>query len=285
MTTVDVSEIQGAERIGSGFEATVYTVTNRLDGAPIDLVYKKYKDRVKPVSLAGMSAIVKFRRDRLSRERGLLDRYFAWPLATVTSDREVDGVLIPLLGNKYFHTWNDPATSSGRTFLRTLDNLSRDRKLSAAVDMPFYGRNFRLTMCYELAYGVALLHHWEIVYGDMNFNNAAFAEEPGPNIRFMDCDGIRIEGNAAPVGGGQKTMFDLTPPEGGELQTSGTDAFKLAKMIEIILKPMEGEGLKTLGPAGRVLLSRGLGSTPQDRTMAREWVDYFRGTHRSDGGV
>jgi hypothetical protein len=157
------------------------------------------------------------------------------------------------------------------------------------------GLNVRLRLCERFSFFLALLHNHNVVFGDISSRNTLYSLHPKPSVMFVDCDGVRIAGNAAVVK--QLHTPDWDPPEAEAAwrigrsppQSKATDSYKLALFILRVLAPGTGASVNrdpeaaahVIDSAGQQLLQRALKGSSRDRPSAKEWHSYFTVTLES----
>ncbi len=263
--------------LGSGGQAKVYAVPSvRLPDVAGPLVFKHYRPGQEPP--AGLHALVlrRLRMDLPTRDR--LDVRTAWPVRTVQDGGAVCGVLMPLIPDDYFHTRYLPSGAADRS-LCEFQHLFVDPERARRLGMPVPGRKARLALCRDFAGVMHLLHTNNFVIGDINAKNAVFRLNAGPSVRLVDCDAIRIRGDAAVLA--QLNAPDWDPPE--RTLSQSTDLYKFGLLVLRTLCPGNGASLYrdpdhvrgVLDGRGYRLLADAIGASPRRRPTARDWGLYF----------
>ena len=161
-----------------------------LPGDATPLAYKRFTVRHAEQARSA-AAVVEFRARLTSAERGLLDRYAAWPLAIVEdSSGVVCGLLMPLIPPEFFSRQLDPA--SGRLVSKPRDMgwliATAEQRNAAGVDLPDVEHSERLVLLAQLVFIIGWLHARGWVFGDLSYKNVVFALGP-PRLMLLDCDG------------------------------------------------------------------------------------------------
>ncbi|HEU5470198.1 MAG TPA: hypothetical protein VFV67_06055 [Actinophytocola sp.] len=267
----------GAE-LGQGGQAVVYLVPElRLPDATGQLVFKRYKGN--QVSPNGLRAIVGVRSRLEPRTREALDTVAAWPVRVVRDNGTVCGVIMPLIPDTFFQERVLPSSGRRTRDPREVQNLFVDPTLANRLGMPDVSLRDRFAICRDLALALALLHRNGVVFGDVNAKNALFRLNPEPTVMLVDCDAVRIRGNAPVVR--QLNAPDWDPPEGRVL-TQATDLYKLGLFVLRTLNPGPrastardpGRVVGQLDTEGRAMLTAAFGP-PATRPAAAAWRAYF----------
>jgi hypothetical protein len=261
-------------RLGDGTEAVVYGLREfRLPGVSEELVFKEYKKpQNSPVAL---ETIIEIRAALPRPERNRLDAISAWPLATVTENGGVRGVVMRRILADYFDVVTLPGTNESKPGIREVQHLFVSPTTAAALGRLVPTADERLAICRDFASALKTLHDAGVVFGDISPKNEIFRINARPMVFFVDCDGFR---ERAMAGAGQLNTYDWYPPEPGP-QTFETDRYKLGLFILRCLSPRAqssgnvdpswAEG--ALDSAGMDLLRRAVGKVPADRPAAEEW--------------
>lgn len=268
-------------KLGEGGQAVVYRLPNlRLPGDDRDLVYKEY--RVGHAPPAGMNAIVGMRTAMTVGSRAKLDSIAAWPVGVVRDGDTYCGVVLPLIPAEFFQSRRLVASGRSSRDPREVQNLFVAPSLAERVGMPLMPLNYRYAVCRDLADALAFLHQRSIVFGDINARNILFRKAAKATIMLVDCDAVRIKGNAAVTR--QLNAPDWDPPEGGNVLTQPTDLYKLGLFVLRVLNPgaqgsisrdpRRADPLLRIG-RGQDLLRASVSADPSKRPAAAVWRNYF----------
>ncbi len=265
-------------QLGSGGQANVYLAPElTLPDAGGPLVFKQYKGS--QVSPNGLHGIVGVRSRMTPAAQSRLDATAVWPVRVVRDSGRICGVVMRLIPDSFFQ---DRLLPTGRSAHdpREVQNLFVAPALATRLGMPDLSMNQRFAVCRDLAAALTLLHENGVVFGDVNAKNELFRVRPEPTVMLVDCDAVRIRGNAAVVK--QLSAPDWNPPEGAVL-TQATDLYKLGLFILRVLSP--GPQASTardprrafprLDGEGRRLITAALGTTGASRPSAATWRAYF----------
>lgn len=273
-------QIGPCTKFASGGQARIYTAPQlTVPGESGPFVFKEYKR--KTYSMTGLDHIVGFRNRLGSRDRSFLDQVCVWPLRVVEKDGTVDGVVLHLIPDQYFHQLQLPSgVSRRRLFDGQYLAQPPERCVVAGVRMVGLGDRFRI--CRDMAFALGFLHKREVCFGDISFPNMVLALGANPCVRLVDCDAVRPRGGAQIVE--QATTPDWEPPEGSRPQSMLTDRYKLGLFVLRVLTPKALSSQNrdpcwadgALDHEGRDLLRRALNGDPKSgRTAAKEWYAYF----------
>lgn len=293
MDDLAISEDELAERaeLGKGGMAVVYDAPSLiLPDAPGERwVYKRYKQRCRPISLYAMQQLVRHRAVLEPRVRAALDRSFTWPRRVVTDMGDgAAGVVLPRIPDRYFLSMT---TSMGTRLTKPAEAqfLFQDSGYCAQMGIPYATDGQRRALVRSLCHAFSLLDHIDVVYGDLSALNLLWTLTPRPAVLAVDCDSVRVTGGAAPFGR-QPHSNDWEPPEAQAARRSGrsaeytiqnraTDRYKLGLAILRILTPgrrcserLDPAAARSVLPAPLyTLLGRSLSVDPDERPPAREW--------------
>ena len=288
--TVLKSEIYGLPLrfLNGGNFANVYQTGYKPRFTIDALAYKEYKSPGSPdVGVRARKAVVF--RDSLPRSgREFLDERFAWPRDVVLDPATgICGYLMPLADEAFL--WD---TGKVKGKMRTLDWLAAPEPFwqtnDVVDDMATLTLADRVFLMLQLASAVSWLHEQGWVYGDLSFNNVAFAlpraQQP-PRLLLFDCDETArlTDRQRAP----QPHSLNWAPPgHTGEpsLQDFQTDVYKLALAIIRCLKPEAGATstkdvdrlVGILDDKGVALIRRAVSEDPSERPAATELVSYLK---------
>jgi DNA-binding helix-hairpin-helix protein with protein kinase domain len=290
---VRADDLGERHEIGRGGMATVFGLPSFfLPEAPAaSWVYKEYRSRCRPVPLFGMEALVRLRQALPAGQRQAFDRSFNWPSRVVVDDGPgAAGVILPLLPEDYFVVLR---LSSGTTKRKPAEGqfLFMERAYCTRVGIEFPDDEQRRHLCRSLAYAFGLLERAGVVYGDLSARNLLFRLRPRPTVMLVDCDAVRLRGEAAAFGA-QPHSPDWEPPEalrardrrdgtGYNIQSQATDRYKLGLAILRMLTPGPRSSMNTDPAPARshlpmhlfTLLCRSLSDDPAERPPAKTWYE------------
>ncbi|GIF73920.1 hypothetical protein [Asanoa siamensis] len=265
-------------QIGEGGQARVFRAPALvLPDAARELVLKAYRPGHQPPH--GLRKLVAVRNGLLPADRDRLDGFAAWPLRVVEEGGQVLGVVLPLIHATFFVDRVLPGTGQRATTPREIQNLliPPERALRIGMTVPDLAERF--AVCRDFAAAVHFVHRQGLVLGDINACNALFRIGRRPTVMLVDCDSIRIRGNAAVVA--QLNAPDWEPPE--RQLTQESDRFKFGLFVLRCLST--GDQMSTtrdpsradavLDQEGRALLRAALETAPGRRPTARDWGAYF----------
>lgn len=291
--TVDEASLGERTQIGKGGMAIVHDIPSLiLPEEPGERwVYKKYKQKHRPVSLYAMQQLVRHRAAQEARVKSALDRAFNWPRRVVQDDGDgAAGVILPYIPKGFFLTLT---TSSGKRTTKPAEGqfLFQDSTYCARVGIPHPNEEQRRALVRSLCHAFATLEHVQVVYGDLSSLNFLWTLTPRPAVLLADCDSVRVTGGAAPFGR-QPHSPDWEPPEAKDakrrkdsasytIQNLATDRYKLGLAILRILTPGRGCSTQVDPESARsrlphhlyTLLVRSVSDDPTERPSARQWYE------------
>ena len=270
--------------LAEGGQGKIYKLTHfRLPDCPSGVVYKEYKDSSK-ITAAGLTGIVGVRSRMPQPERDLLDRYAVWPVRTVSKDGSICGILMPIIPPTYVQTGTRPNGQLMRAE-REVQFLFISPEQARRLGHGLVNLVQRLRICLEYARGLEFLSSREVVFGDISAKNALYTI--GPSLAdiavvMVDCDAVRVTGNAAAVE--QLNSPDWDPP-GTESKhlTKATDVYKFALFVIRVLSPGANASVSRnpkrvesiFDKEGKKLLESSLAANSKSRPSMQEWLSYL----------
>ncbi len=277
---VERSQLGTSRVVGGGSQATVHAVDDfRVPGINRELAFKEYLVGDSTLHLAGLESIVRFRAELSADDQERLDRFAAWPVATVTDGGHITGILMPLVNDPFtFDLQLRNGTTERRLCTLQYAFIAPDR--ARQLGAPAFDAPARLRLAVEFARAFDFLHERNIVFGDISANNALLSVD-ACRVMLVDCDAVRIKGCAPVVPQLNSPDWD-PPPVGGTRthQTVRTDVYKFGLLVLRLLSPgafastqrsPQGQ-IAGLNPTGMDLLHRSLDPDDRSRPAMREWV-------------
>ena len=291
MEPIRRADLEPLERIDEGGFGRVFRVgTFRLPGDPAPLAFKEFT-KAHDDQAAAAKAAVAFWAARSPDEQAVLSQHAVWPRALVEEPPgTVCGLLMHLLPDEFFCQMIDPETDRPAPTLRNMKWLVARRTTlrRSDIDLPEIGYEQRLFLMAQLTYAIGWLHRRGWVFGDLSFNNAAFALDP-LRIMLIDCDGAAALANPARK---QNSTPFWEPPESKappdlrlELQDRETDTYKMGLAIMRCLTPGQGAATSRsparlreddLDAEGIDLITRALSADRASRPTTKDLYSYLR---------
>lgn len=270
--------------LAEGGQGKIYKLTHfRLPDCPGGVVYKEYKDSSK-ITAGGLTGIVGVRSRMSQSERDLLDRYAVWPVRTVSKNGSICGILMPIIPPKFVQTGTKPNGQQMRAE-REVQFLFISPEQAQKLGHGLVNLVQRLRICLEYARGLEFLASRDVVFGDISAKNALYTYGSGANdiaVVMVDCDAVRVTGNAAAVE--QLNSPDWDPP-GTESKhlTKATDVYKFALFVIRVLSPGANASVSRnpkrvesiFDKEGKKLLASSLADNPKSRPSMHEWLSYL----------
>lgn len=281
---IDWGDLGRLVKIASGGQGTVYSAPDlHLPDCPGPLAYKEYFPG--KVSAVGLEPIVGLRRRLSDEDRATLDSIAAWPCRVVKRDGSTVGVVMQLIGDRYFFNRVSRHTGESQRLLREVQYLLIDPDFARRLEVPVPDTGGRRTLCAKLAQALAFLHERDVVFGDISAKNELYFWAPGDeSVMLVDCDAVRIKGQAAAVP--QLNSPDWNPP-GKEATTLNmrTDVYKFGLFVRRVLLPgpngstrrTTAEAASVLDADGMDLLRRSVDGPVVGRPSIGDWVSYLTG--------
>jgi hypothetical protein len=281
--SIDESRLGPMKLIDEGKFGQVFALKSfTLAGFSAALAYKRSKISLTPTEIDNVTALITYRAGLSSADRNLLDELSTWPLCLVTRGGEVVGFLMRLLDDHWFQTirlgTGDKYQPRSASWL--LADSASAARVGVAVPQPG-GSLERLVLCAKLARVLALLHHGQLVYGDLNAKNVVFTLKPKPALVLLDCDAVKPN---KPGGIRQPHQGMWIPPEGSHApQTPETDCFKLTLFVIRCLAEGPRAGMTrdpdrvkgAVDDEGVSLLLEGISDDPGRRPTAKQIYSYL----------
>ncbi len=284
---INRAELRIGKKLGEGSQGSVYRVDNPHEDLPFrSLIYKEFAKGTK-VSGAALDVLASLRDGLTDEQRGALDAFTVWPIATVVTTGHITGYLMQEIPPPFLQTI---ATSSGDDVIpREVQHLF----VADAITQRNLGESpnqvERLALCREAAFALGFLHGRNVVFGDFSYKNAVYTLRPRPSIMLLDCDAVRVQGQGSAVA--QLNSPGWTAPERSP-QTKETDRYKLGLFILRCVSPETNAQTRDpekargmLDVAGLALLRRALSDSPSDRPSGKVWVEYFDAVIARSGGI
>jgi hypothetical protein len=303
--------------LAGGGTARVYRISQQDIGEAFPVVYKEYKEstrrRAGPGLLPGLWQIVRIRSSLEAKQRRFFDERTIWPIRIVTdNDGAVTGILMRLIPEAFFQHLSLPS-GEVKQKPREVQFLFLGEDDGKRVGVSTTNFHDRISVCAQIARAFGLLHHAEVVFGDISARNIVY--DIGPrgdvNVLLVDCDSVRVKGTRSPFGAQPHTPR-WEPPEALEaknklgraqraegvpasvisdyrnranVQSKATDVYKYGLLVLRVLD--FGRSLSAnrnpqlaakildahVGVQGGELLRASLCQNPEDRPTMREWYE------------
>ena len=212
--TIDLTELEIGDEIGSGGQAVVYRVRNHHQ-----ILYKEYRGvRIDP---DGIDRLITWRKELGAEDRELLDRSASWPQSRVLDGESTVGVLIPEAPERF------KIEVRGSTRLNEVQYLAfGDRAKKLGLELP--GPGERAEVIATFADLLELFDRHRIVHGDISFKNVLWTIKGNPGTYLLDCDGARQGRHQSPLP--QVTTQHWTDPrvQSGTIEQPDVDSDRLA---------------------------------------------------------
>ncbi len=280
-TPLELSALRLGATLGAGGEGTVHEIVGRPD-----VVLKRYH-RAAPPDPGGLDALIGLRAHLDEAESTLLDRCCAWPDRAVTEDGRPVGFLMTRVPDRFgLRVPSGPA--AGRRVLTELQHLLFPRKHLHGLRLPDYDELRRL--CAGWAAVLELLHHHEVIVGDVSPRNWLWSLAPEPAVFLIDCDSFRRRGSSSVLRPKQTPDWDDPALRPGERTTLESDRYKFATAV---VRVFAGDAYRRPGhdvppplsamPDVAALAIRAAGP-PRSRPTAVEWRAALEAAEAPAGG-
>jgi DNA-binding helix-hairpin-helix protein with protein kinase domain len=180
MTDVALADLLASKKLADGGQGTVFRLTR-----PRGTLLKLYHP--------GIAVLPDELGKLIDCGRDLAGAPAAWPNGRVFDGGRCVGLLMPEAPERF-------ATSmAGRRRLLELQFLLYPRRaMWADLVLPTDAERRRLAVAYVELFRV--LHHNDVVVGDVSMRNLLWTLAGGPSVFALDCDGFRLAGRPPAVG-------------------------------------------------------------------------------------
>lgn len=271
---LDREELGELVELGRGGQGVVYRapeVSIPFVGAA---VYKEYLPTVlSALNPAGlMNAVGLFA--RLSRpEAEAFLSLMAWPVGLVQVSRRVVGMLMPEVPQRFFAVISRPSGATPTQLAKIEYLLNSDDYLSR-TGLPLSNQT-RYGLLREVAGGLALLHRYGIVVGDLSPRNLLFSIDEPPACHFIDCDSMSVKGVRA-LPEFESPDWSVREVSTEPLGTTASDSYKFGLLGLRLLtgkqRTRDPNQLDSSVPDGvRRLIEQALDAVPSKRPILEAW--------------
>lgn len=303
--------------IAGGGTARVYRIHHQDVGEPFPVVYKEYKESTRrkagPGLLPGLLQIVNVRESLESTQRRFFDERTIWPVRVVVDDKgSAAGILMRLIPERFFQRLTLPSGDIKQK-PREVQFLFLGEDDARRVGVSSIGVHDRIGVCAQVARAFGLLHHADVVFGDISARNVVYDVGAGGDVSVLlvDCDSVRVRGTRSPFGAQPHTPR-WEPPEAldarsklgraqravdvptsvisnyhnrANVQSKATDVYKFGLLVLRILDfgrsmsanrdPQRAARIldEYVGHRASELLRVSLAERPEDRPTMREWYE------------
>ena len=219
---VRLPDLAIGEELGDGGEGTVHAVAG--PGVGPAMVLKRYQRELPAARVRQLEHLVGIR-----AELSLGMRAFAWPETLVVDGDRVAGVLMPRAPDGF---WAPFAMRSGavQRRLREVQYLLFGADKLQRLGVPFATLSTRLELLNGICAALSVLHHHDLVYGDLSARNVVYRTDGELGVFLLDCDGIAARGSAYVI-----DSPDWTDPAAPTTASPATDVHKLGLLAARVL--------------------------------------------------
>lgn len=313
--------------LAGGGTARVYRIGREDVGEPFPVVYKEYKEstrrRAGPGLLPGLWQIVNVRGSLDPAQRRFFDERTIWPVRIVVDDEgSAAGILMRLIPDRFFQRLTLPS-GEVKQKPREVQFLFLGEGDARRVGVSPASTHDRIRVCAQVARAFGLLHHANVVFGDVSARNVVYDVGPGGDVSVLlvDCDSVRVKGTRSPFGAQPHTPR-WEPPEAldaksklgraqraegvpnsvisdyrnkANVQSKATDVYKYGLLVLRILDfgrsmsanrdPQRAARIldANVGRRAAELLVASLSEHPEERPTMREWYEGIVGNPAHSG--
>ncbi|MEX3741932.1 hypothetical protein [Mycolicibacterium porcinum] len=211
-------------KISQGGQGVVYKAPQVSIPFAKSMVYKEYKHAaLAALDVNALKAMPAFLEALPYGEGARLISIAAWPCRVVEDNGKATGFVMPTIPDEFFTTfWTVKGPSTIAAEFQHLLNephvLARSFGGQVVFDRQRYG------LLRSLVSALTFLHGHGICVGDLSPKNLLFALSSRPEIYFIDCDAMRVNGVSLTT---QLETPGWEVPAGEEKATTFSDRYKL----------------------------------------------------------
>ena len=243
---------------------------------PTTVVAKLYRAAPPRHAADVLADMVAWSRRLDADERARLGELCGWPLATVTQQGELFGILMHDLRPRFEAPFQMPSGARAAVLL-ALEHLlgADDFLLQRGLDVRLDTRT-RAEVLDRIASALAFLHRHAIVADDVSPNNVLVRFEHGvPEVCLIDCDSMSFRGRQA-LTAVETGDWNLPTSFAEPAHTRAADAYKLGLVaLRLFARSHDARDpephLVHVPAELRGLLRRALAPDPPNRPPAGEW--------------
>lgn len=260
----------------AGGQGRVYAPDAGARLASVALVVKLYRRR--PVADSGvtLAEMVGWGRGLAVEERRRLYRLCAWPLATVSSEEQLTGILMQDLRERFELPFVMPSGRVSPVMLQLEHLLGADDYLQQRGRPQLLDTRLRAALAERIADAFAFLHARSVVVSDVSPSNLLIAlGSAGPEVALIDCDSMVFRGSQA-LASVETADWQLPARFREPPLTRAADSYKLGLIVlRVFARSSDARELadhRAHVPAGlHGMLERALSPEPENRPGARAW--------------
>jgi serine/threonine protein kinase len=238
--SIELSRISSSlVKISQGGQGIVYKAPQVSIPFAKSMVYKEYKPAaLATLNVAALKAMPAFLESLPYGEGARLISIAAWPCRVVEDNGKTTGFVMPAIPDEFFtEFWTVKGPSRVAAEFQHLLNepqvLARSFGGQLITDRQRYG------LLRSLVSALAFLHDHRICVGDLSPKNLLFSLSGNPEIFFIDCDAMRVNGVSLTT---QLETPGWEIPAGEEKATTFSDRYKLGLLaLRLIVGSQDGK--------------------------------------------
>jgi eukaryotic-like serine/threonine-protein kinase len=259
-----------------GGQGRVYLAEHPPQQLGSQVVVKLYRARPPRSAALALVEMVQWSRGLASEQSEPLHRLAAWPLATITADGALRGIVMHDVRARFEVPFLMPSGRTASVMLQLehmlgVDGYLEQRGLPIALDT-----YTRAAVAERISAAFAFLHRHAIVVSDVSPSNLLISFAGArPEVCFIDCDSMVFHGRAA-LASVETGDWQMSPAFAEPPLTRGADAYKLGLLVLRLFA--RSHDARALAPhlqhvprELRGLLARALSQDAPNRPTAGEW--------------
>ena len=273
-TVKDKTQLHDLQKLASGTQGVVHTMSNVRINQNFDAAYKEYKPSIQ-VDFGVIAKMASFINSLSFAEGSRLFSLTAWPAEVVSENNRPCGFIMPLVP-KQFYTAITLSAGRKETTLGAFQHLLNTEDFLARRGIPLTDR-YRYELLASVAEALEFLHGYDIAVGDFSPKNLLFSLETGRPCYFVDCDAMRFQGSSAleQLETPDWRVHDVNPKE--PLASKESDRYKFSLLVLRLLSgSQDARSLQGI-PSGvdanlRALIDQGISANPNNRPTPQQWI-------------
>lgn len=267
----------------SGGQGRVYYPERQRRELATSIVVKLYRSRLPPSAMPVLTEMVAWGHGLTHDERWRLHRVAAWPLATVTTEGALTGIVMQDVRPRFELPFLMPSGRVAKVMLQLEHLLGPDDFLRQRGHEIVLDTYLRARVAERICAAFAFLHQHAIVVSDVSPSNLLISlAGHAPEVSFIDCDSMVFRGRQA-LSSVETADWQLPRAFAEQPLTRAADAYKLGLLI-LRLFARSSDARDPTPHLAHVpvelhrLLSRALSEDASNRPPAGEWQLALRRT-------
>lgn len=260
-------------KISQGGQGVVYKAPQISIPFAKSMVYKEYKQAVlAALDVDALKAMPAFLESLPYGQGARLISIAAWPCRIVEDSGRATGFVMPTIPDEFFTDfWTVKGPSKIAAEFQHL--LNEPNVLARSFGGQMISDRQRYGLLRSLVSALTFLHDHNICVGDLSPKNLLFALSSNPEIYFIDCDAMRVNGVSLTT---QLETPGWEVPSGEEKATTFSDCYKLGLLtLRLIVGSQDAKNPAQLPasvhPSLRKVVTDTLTQPPANRPTLSIW--------------